>query len=90
MKLVVSSFTEVDLTRKSLLSQQTFLPPNRSRKKRVIFITIIVLLLLVGGAFFYAQSRLTPVDRNSNKKVNVTIPQGSSVQSIGTVLKKKI
>jgi len=71
------------------LSQQTFLPPNRSRKKRVIFITIIVLLLLVGGAFFYAQSRLTPVDRNSNKKVNVTIPQGSSVQSIGTVLKKE-
>ncbi|MGN8233161.1 endolytic transglycosylase MltG [Priestia flexa] len=71
------------------LSHQSFFTPKKNKQKKIIIVTIILLAVLIGGGVFYAQSFVQPVDKNSSKKVNITIPQGSSVRSIGTLLKEE-
>ncbi|MGA9228299.1 MAG: endolytic transglycosylase MltG [Mesobacillus sp.] len=61
--------------------------------RRIVFVTAIVAILLVGalggGGYYYIKSALTPVDENSKKNINITIPIGSSTSGIGTILEDK-
>ncbi|TYR82320.1 endolytic transglycosylase MltG [Priestia megaterium] len=71
------------------MSHQSFSNYNRPKRKRIVIITVSIIILVIGVISIYLQSLLQPVDKNSNKQVNVTIPQGSSVLSIGTLLKEE-
>jgi len=61
--------------------------------RRIVFVTAIVAILLIGalggGGYYYIKSALKPVDENSKKNINVTIPIGSSTSGIGKVLEDK-
>jgi UPF0755 protein len=61
--------------------------------RRIVFVTAIVAILLIGalggGGYYYIKSALTPVDENSKKNINVTIPIGSSTSGIGKILEDK-
>lgn len=61
--------------------------------RRIVFITAIVAILLIGalggGGYYYIKSALKPVDENSKKNINVTIPIGSSTSGIGKILEGK-
>ncbi|WP_106497064.1 endolytic transglycosylase MltG [Lentibacillus sp. Marseille-P4043] len=61
------------------------------RKIVAIIIISLVLILLVGGisGYMYVKSALNPVDPDSKKEVNVTIPMGSSTSSIASILDEK-
>ncbi|MEH7887136.1 endolytic transglycosylase MltG [Bacillus sp. JJ1609] len=58
--------------------------------RRIVFVTAIVAILLIGalggGGYYYIKSALKPVDENSKKNINVTIPIGSSTTGIGKIL----
>lgn len=58
--------------------------------RRIVFVTAIVAILLIGavggGGYYYIKSALKPVDENSKKSINVTIPIGSSTTGIGKIL----
>lgn len=58
--------------------------------RRIVFITAIVAILLVGaiggGGYYYVKEALKPVDEDSKKTVDVTIPIGSSTTGIGLIL----
>jgi UPF0755 protein len=61
--------------------------------RRIVFITAIVAILLIGaiggGGYYYVKTALKPVDENSKKDINVTIPIGSSTTGIGKILEDK-
>ncbi|WP_423407492.1 endolytic transglycosylase MltG [Heyndrickxia sp. MSNUG] len=61
--------------------------------RRIVFITAIVAILMIGalggGGYYYIKSALKPVDENSKKNINVTIPIGSSTSGIGKILEDK-
>ncbi|MGY0694298.1 endolytic transglycosylase MltG [Virgibacillus sp. FSP13] len=61
------------------------------RKIVAIIIISLVLILLVGGisGYMYVKSALNPVDPDSKKEVNVTIPMGSSTSGIASILDEK-
>ena len=78
--------------------------PRRSRRETVkstkkkksgfktFFISLLIFLgLISAGAYFgyqYVQSSLQPVDASSKQYVTVQIPEGASVQTIGSTLEK--
>ncbi|KKB72971.1 MULTISPECIES: endolytic transglycosylase MltG [Bacillus] len=49
----------------------------------------VLIILIAGGASLYVKSALEPVDKNSEKAVNVYIPKGSTVSTIAAKLKKQ-
>lgn len=60
-------------------------------RKIVLIIAIVLLLIIsgvVGGGYFYIKSALEPANPKSNKNVNITIPIGSSVSTIGNILEE--
>lgn len=58
------------------------------RKVVIIIITSIILILLVGGisGTMYIKSALKPLNPDSEKKINVEIPMGSSTSDIASIL----
>ena len=83
---------EAELPRRS--RRETVKPAKKKKKSRLkgFLVTVLVLLILFGaGGFFglrYAESALQPVDPNSKQYMTVQIPDGSSVQEIGSTLEK--
>ena len=61
--------------------------------RRIVFITALAALLLLGavggGGYYYVKSALKPVDENSKKIVDITIPIGSSTTGIGKILENE-
>lgn len=61
--------------------------------RKIVFITTIVGILLIGaiggGGYYYVKEALKPVDEDSKKTVDVTIPIGSSTTGIGQILEGK-
>lgn len=60
------------------------------RKIAAIILAAIVTFLVIGGAagFFYIKSVLEPVDPDSEEKVEVVIPIGSSTSTIASILEE--
>ncbi|MEK4270164.1 MULTISPECIES: endolytic transglycosylase MltG [Bacillus] len=48
-----------------------------------------LIILIAGGASLYVKSALEPVNKNSEKAVNVYIPKGSTISTIAAKLKKQ-
>jgi UPF0755 protein len=61
--------------------------------RKIVFITAIVAILLIGaiggGGYYYIKEALKPVEENSKKTIDVTIPIGSSTTGIGQILEDK-
>jgi UPF0755 protein len=65
---------------------------KKSAKKKLIFIGLILLSALIFtfvGAFLYYQQQLSAVDAKNTEKIVVTITEGSTPASIGTLLEEK-
>lgn len=61
-------------------------------RKIVLIISIVILLTVsgvVGGGFFYIKSALKPVNPDSKQSIDITIPIGSSISTIGNILEEK-
>ncbi len=58
--------------------------------RKIVGIIVIALFIIIGGTavggYLYIKSALKPVDEDNNKSVNVEIPIGSGVTSIGSIL----
>ncbi|MCM3122517.1 endolytic transglycosylase MltG [Mesobacillus sp. AQ2] len=61
--------------------------------RKIVFITAIVAILLIGaiggGGYYYIKEAMKPVEENSKKTIDVTIPIGSSTTGIGQILEDK-
>jgi UPF0755 protein len=61
--------------------------------RKIVFITAIVAILLIGaiggGGYYYIKEAMKPVEKNSKKTIDVTIPIGSSTTGIGQILEDK-
>lgn len=61
--------------------------------RKIVFVTAIVAILLIGalggGGYYYIKSALKPIDENSKKNIDVTIPIGSSTTGIGKILEEE-
>ena len=59
---------------------------------KIVTIVVVVLVLIISilgfTIFRYVQSSLNPLDPHSNKKIEITIPTGSSNKQIGEILEK--
>src|SRR5699024_4391392 len=59
---------------------------------KIVTIVVVVLVLIISilgfTVFRYIQSSLNPLDPQSNKKIEITIPTGSSNKQIGEILEK--
>lgn len=59
---------------------------------KIVTIVVVVLILIISilgfTVFRYIQSSLNPLDPQSNKKIEITIPTGSSNKQIGEILEK--
>ncbi|WP_165820786.1 endolytic transglycosylase MltG [Pueribacillus theae] len=65
---------------------------NRTVRRIVTVILLIFIILFAGfsvGSFFYVSSALKPIDEKDKKKIDVTIPIGSSVSEIAKLLEKQ-
>src|SRR6056297_3430496 len=60
--------------------------------RRIVGIIVLALfIIIVGtavGGYLYINSALQPVNEDNNKSVNVEIPIGSGVTSIGNILEE--
>ncbi|WP_409251459.1 endolytic transglycosylase MltG [Bacillus sp. SCS-153A] len=60
--------------------------------RKIVGIIVLALFIIIGGTavggYMYVKSALQPVDEDSNKSVNVEIPIGSGVTSIGNILEE--
>lgn len=58
--------------------------------RKIVGIIVLSLFIIIGGTavggYMYVKSALQPVDEDNNKSVNVEIPIGSGVTSIGNIL----
>ena len=52
----------------------------------ILFFTLAILIVVVCCLFNY---NLTPVDKEDTTKIEVVIPSGASVKSIGEILEEK-
>jgi len=74
------------------MSNGVFLPPSgrKRRLKRAILLVFFLLVLLAAasaaGAYYVWQSASKPADAESDKKVDISIPLGSSLSSISQTL----
>lgn len=61
--------------------------------RKIVLIAALAGILLIGavggGGYYYVKSALKPVDENSKKIIDVTIPIGSSTTGIGQILEDK-
>nr|WP_245638915.1 endolytic transglycosylase MltG [Priestia koreensis] len=66
-------------------------PPNKRKRRMWIILSSIVgvIVLVLAGLFLYIHSALQPVNEQSKKSVEVTIPPGSSVSAISQELEKQ-
>lgn len=65
---------------------------NRTVRRIVTVILLIFTIVFAGfsiGSFFYVNSALKPIDEKNKKKIDVTIPIGSSVSEIAKLLEKQ-
>ncbi|EDL63329.1 endolytic transglycosylase MltG [Bacillus sp. SG-1] len=60
--------------------------------RKIVGIIVLSLFIIIGGTavggYMYVKSALQPVDEDNNKSVNVEIPIGSGVTSIGNILEE--
>lgn len=60
--------------------------------RKIVGFIVLALFIIIGGTavggYLYIKSALKPVDEDSNKSVNVEIPIGSGVTSIGNILEE--
>ncbi|WP_421380041.1 endolytic transglycosylase MltG [Bacillus salacetis] len=60
--------------------------------RKIVGIIVLALFIIIGGTaiggYLYVKSALQPVDEDNNKSVNVEIPIGSGVTSIGNILEE--
>ena len=75
-------------------SRRETVQPTKKKKSgfKAFFISLLIFLgLISAGGYFgyqYVQSSLQPVDASSKQYVTVQIPEGASVQTIGSTLEK--
>ena len=75
-------------------SRRETVKPTKKKKSgfKAFFISLLIFLgLISAGGYFgyqYVQSSLQPVDASSKQYVTVQIPEGASVQTIGSTLEK--
>jgi UPF0755 protein len=80
--------------KKELIAEKLIEQQKEARVvRKIVLITAIAGLLLIGalggGGYYYVTSALKPVEENSKKNINVTIPIGSSTTGIGKILEEK-
>lgn len=79
------------------MNSQTDIIYRRHREakivRRIVFITLLLIIILIGtvvtSGYIYIKDGLKPMDPDNKKKVEVTIPIGSSSSAIGTILEEK-
>jgi UPF0755 protein len=64
---------------------------KKRKKTRTLFFVSVLFILVFAAAFvyYYVTSSLKPLEANSDKKIEVTIPPGTSTASIGKLLEEK-
>ncbi len=77
-----------DTFRKKLMEKQ-----SEARVVRRIVLTVFIILIIafsgiIGGGYLYIKSSLEPVDPSDQTAINVTIPIGSSVSNISSILEE--
>lgn len=85
---------ETKIEKKQIIKEKLIEQQKEARiVRKIVSITALVAILLLGaiggGGYYYVKSALKPVDGNSKKMVNVTIPIGSSTTGIGKILEEK-
>lgn len=67
--------------------EESFVENYKKKKRRRRFaIVLIALFVIFGSAYAYFSSALKPLDAQSKKEIEVEIPKGSSVNTIGEIL----
>ncbi|CAM3934752.1 endolytic transglycosylase MltG [Mesobacillus thioparans] len=80
--------------KKQLITEKLIEQQKEARiVRKIVFITAIVAILLIGavggGGYYYIKEAMKPVEENSKKTIDVTIPIGSSTTGIGQILEDK-
>jgi UPF0755 protein len=60
--------------------------------RKIVFITLLLIIISIGtvgtSGYLYVKSSFEPIDSGSKKKIDVTIPIGSSTTAIGKILEE--
>ncbi len=80
--------------KKQLITEKLIEQQKEARiVRKIVFITAIVAVLLIGavggGGYYYIKEAMKPVEENSKKTIDVSIPIGSSTTGIGQILEDK-
>lgn len=84
----MSNDAKKELIRQKMLEKQS----EAKVVRKIVFIISIILVITIaavaGGGYYYLSTALKPVDPNNKQEIEIEIPIGSSVSTIGKILEE--